>query len=235
MLAREQKLVVRHLGLVPYRDCVGFQLDTLRRVAAQEIPHRVLCVEHPPVYTLGKRGGEEHILVSRERLSELGAEVVKTDRGGLVTFHGPGQLVCYPIINLDILGLSLTAYIRFLMEAAMEVLLGLGLDADFDMKRPGIYIEARKIGSVGVRLRDRTTYHGLAINVNNDLAWFAHIHPCGEREIEVTSVAREMGRLPSMPELGDQMSQCLAERLGLAVHEAGALSVGPTTPACEAP
>ncbi len=209
------ELETRWLGRVPYREALALQLETHARVLAGDLPHTLLLLEHPPVYTMGKRGGFEFLLRSEEELLGAGAEVVPTDRGGLVTFHGPGQLVGYPILNLGALGGGLSNYISLLLESLVAALWRVGLVATYSMERPGLWVGERKLGAVGVRLKERVTYHGFAINVATDLRWFDHIVACGLQDVTTTSLVREMDSAPSVQEMGRLASDELAARLGL--------------------
>jgi lipoyl(octanoyl) transferase len=214
-----KELDCRWLGRVPYEEALAKQLEIHRQVVKGKLPHTLLLLEHPPVYTLGKRGGTEFLLRSKEELSLAGAEVVSTDRGGLVTFHGPGQLVGYPILHLPSLRLSLTEYISALLDSLVTALGQLGLAASASMERPGIWLDERKIGAVGVRLKERVTYHGFALNVSTDLAWFDNIVACGLRDVQTTSLAQEMGSPPTLEQLGRLIGGALGERLGLSYGE----------------
>lgn len=215
----ELELDIRWLGKVPYEEALALQLETHGKVVAGELPHTLLLLEHPPVYTFGKRGGESLLLRPPDVLRRAGAEIVPTDRGGLVTFHGPGQLVGYPILHLPSLGLGLTDYIARLLESMVFALGQLGLTAAASMERPGIWIKERKIGAVGVRLRDGGTYHGFALNVSTDLRWFDNIVACGLHGVETTSLAREMVTPPSLQAMGRMAGEALTERLGLNATE----------------
>lgn len=212
------ELETRWLGSVPYREALALQLETHAAVLAGELPNTLLLLEHPPVYTLGKRGGAEFLLRTEEELLRAGAEVVETDRGGLVTFHGPGQLVGYPILRLPELRLGLSEYIRLLLESLVTLLLGLGVAASFSMERPGIWVGERKVGAVGVRLRERVTYHGFALNVATDLRWFDNIVACGLQGVTTTSLAQETEDPPTLPELGQLAAAELAQKLGLVLR-----------------
>jgi len=213
-------LGVEALGTVDYGQALEVQLETHRRVVAGQQGHTMLVLQHPPVYTLGKRGGAEFFLESKESLQALGADVVRTDRGGLVTFHGPGQLVGYPIVHLEELKLSLTRYIEILLRSLARVLSARGMDSRYDMETPGVYVGSRKIGAVGVRLRRGVTYHGFAVNVSTDLSWFKHIVPCGLEGVRPTSVLRETGKVVDIEELGLAVARELAAGLKLAVRAA---------------
>jgi len=192
------------------------QLGLHAAVVSGAAPDTVLLLEHPPVYTFGRRGGAEFLLETPEELKRLGADVVQTDRGGLVTFHGPGQLVGYPILNLARLRISLKDYVEKLLTAIADALVAAGVrDARADMERPGVFVAPRKIAAVGVRMSRGATYHGFAVNLTTDLSWFSHIVPCGLAGVAATSVANEIGGAPDPWSFGQSVCERLAARLGM--------------------
>jgi lipoyl(octanoyl) transferase len=147
-------------------------------------------VEHPPVYTFGRRVRPEHLLVASEELSKRGAQVVESDRGGDITFHGPGQIVGYPILDLKRRGIGPSEYVRGLEETLIRALDRFGIVAERSSGRPGVWAGNSKIAAIGVRLRGGVTTHGFALNVNTDLSWFEAIVPCGLSGAGVTSISR---------------------------------------------
>jgi lipoate-protein ligase B len=177
------------LGLVPYAEALAIQKDAVRRRAAAEIPDTLFLLEHPPVITMGKVAKKEHVLAPRP-----GVEVVETDRGGDVTYHGPGQLVGYPIVDLVALGRDVKRYLELLEETLIRAAAAFGLKADRVPGRTGVWIGDRKLAAIGVRVERWTTSHGFALNVSTDLDAFAQIVPCGLAGLGVTSVERETGR-----------------------------------------
>ncbi len=204
------------LGTVPYREAHALQRRVHDDVTADRRGHTLLLLEHPPVYTLGRRGGREHLHESEETLAGLGVDVVQTDRGGLVTFHGPGQLVAYPIINLGRLRRSLGWYIRRLLEATAATAVELGVSGVvIDQDRPGIWVSGRKLASVGVRLAGGATLHGVALNLDVDLGWFRRMSPCGF-EVDATSVVGEGAQPVDARRAGALMHARLAGALGIA-------------------
>lgn len=203
------------LGTLPYREAHALQRRIHDAVTTGRRGHTLLLLEHPPVYTLGRRGGREH-LHAPEALDALGVEVVETDRGGLVTFHGPGQLVAYPIIHLGRLKRSLGWYIRRLLAATAATAVDLGVaEAAVDPDRPGVWVGARKLASVGVRLSAGATLHGVALNLDVDLSWFRRMSPCG-LPVEATSVAEEGAPPPTTRRAAALLYEHLAGALGLA-------------------
>jgi lipoyl(octanoyl) transferase len=162
--------------------------------------HRLLFVEHPPVYTLGKSGHMENVLLDDAAMEEKGAHFFRTNRGGDITFHGPGQLVGYPILDLERFRTDLGWYLRSLEEVGIRVLADYGIVGDRSPGETGIWIDPgvkgreRKICALGVRCSRWITMHGFALNVNTDLSWFGNIIPCGIADKQVTSLEKELGR-----------------------------------------
>jgi len=170
----------------------------------------LLWVEHPPVFTLGKSGKMEHLLVDKEALAEKGIEFYQTNRGGDITFHGPGQLVVYPIFDLDNFFTDIHKYLRFLEEAVIETLKEYGLNGSRSQGETGVWLEvgtpfARKICAMGVRASRWVTMHGLAFNINTDLSYFDHIVPCGIQGKGVTSLSKELRREIGLEEVKEKL------------------------------
>lgn len=183
----------------------------------------VLLVEHPPVYTLGKSGHTENLLVNREALEAMGAQFFHIDRGGDVTFHGPGQLVCYPILDLEPLGMGLRAYIEALEEAVIRTAAHYGITAGRIAGASGVWIAPagqppRKLCAIGVRSSRYVTMHGFALNVSTDLGWFSRINPCGFTDRGVTSIARETGREVPMDEVKTLVVKFLSEIVNVKIY-----------------
>ena len=228
-------LVVCRLGRVGYRDAWDLQRRVQARLIAAKragkadgLPHVVLVGEHPPGYTLGKNGDAAHLLRSEAALAEVGATFVPTDRGGDITFHGPGQLVAYPILDLDRIayadgkrGSDIHRYLRELEEAIIETCAAYGLDAGRVDGRTGVWVgpdgrgPERKVCAMGIRCSRWVTMHGLARNVSTDLGWFDHIVPCGIADRGVTSLAEETGEGVTLAEAADRLLPRLADRFGL--------------------
>jgi len=151
----------------------------------------VLILEHPAVFTFGRRGGDENLTVSQTFLKETGIELIQVERGGSITFHGPGQVVVYLIMNLQAAGLSVTDYVTRLEEMMLRTAADWGIAARRHSLNRGIWVDSKKMGSVGIAVRRGITFHGLALNVNLSLDPFSWIHPCGLKGIQVTSLAKE--------------------------------------------
>lgn len=199
-------LQVRRLGLVPYADGLELQRRLVEERKADRIPDTLLLLQHPHVLTIGvKKDGRSHVLASPERLSSLGVEVFDTGRGGDVTYHGPGQLVGYPILDLNPDRRDVHKYVRDLEEVMIRVCAGYGLEAGRVKGFSGAWIQGnsgdQKIGAIGVRISRWITSHGFAFNVATDIDFFNLIIPCGISDRGVTSLAAKLGRAPTMAEV----------------------------------
>jgi lipoyl(octanoyl) transferase len=188
-----QSLHIHDCGLVDYRKMLQVQLMLCQKRQEGTIPNTVLLVEHPAVITLGARQSRNILLVERIELEQKNIDVVEIRRGGGTTAHNPGQLVIYPICNLQEWGLCIRDYIRKLETIGADLLRHFGIHSQSKKDFPGLWIEKRKIASIGVRVSRFTTYHGMAINIHNDLSLFDYIVPCGLKNVEMTSVLKETG------------------------------------------
>jgi lipoate-protein ligase B len=161
----------------------------------------LICLEHPPVITLGRHGKEENLRLPRPVLAARGVEVFRVERGGDVTYHGPGQAVVYLVLDLKARGLGVRSFVSLVEGAACRVAARWGVDGETDAMRPGVWVKGRKLAALGLAVRQGVSLHGLALNVNTDLAAFDLINPCG-LGLPVTSLAHELGRpLPMEPVL----------------------------------
>jgi lipoyl(octanoyl) transferase len=204
LLAGSSGLDVRWLGQVRYREAWALQKHLVDERVADRIPDTLLLLEHPPVLTLGRQADESHVLVTPAELAARGVEVIRVERGGEVTYHGPGQLVAYPIVALSRRGLLLRPFVRALEGALVDTCRDLGVAADRREGHPGCWVDPagrrpRKIGALGLRIERGVSYHGIALNVTVDLADFALIDACGMPDLESTSIARELGRADEPP------------------------------------
>jgi lipoyl(octanoyl) transferase len=200
-MAEALSLEVRWLGRVPYREAWQMQHDLVAQRRADEIPDQLLLLEHPAVLTLGRHADESFVRASVEELHQRGLELIRVERGGEVTYHGPGQLVAYPIVRLADRGILLKPFVRELEQSMIDTSAGFGVEAGRRDGYPGIWCDPdsarpRKLGALGLRLEGGVTYHGIALNVTTDLDDFSLIDPCGLPEAEVTSIAREAGWPP---------------------------------------
>jgi len=183
---------VVHLGTIDYRRCWDLQVKLANAVHDGEEPNTLLLLEHPLVYTRGRLSRPEQILLTPEQLAELGAQVYEVDRGGLATFHGPGQLVAYPVVNLREWG-GPVKYIRTLERIIIGALADFGIKAGLVQGLTGVWVDNAKIAAIGVKISRGVAYHGLAINVNTDLSYFDYIIPCGISDRPMTSLAKHLG------------------------------------------
>jgi lipoyl(octanoyl) transferase len=186
------ELWVRHLGTIPYRDALALQLSIRERRLTEELPDTLLLLEHPPVYTRGRRSSPDELALGEEFYGARGIEVVRTDRGGRVTYHGPGQLVGYPIMRVHDIGAHLrtmeAAIVAALSDEGIEARSRCGEGPDYT----GVWVEDRKIASIGVHVSRGVSTHGFAVNVDNDLDPFSWVIACGLPDVQMTSIAREL-------------------------------------------
>ncbi|MDR1004837.1 MAG: lipoyl(octanoyl) transferase LipB [Prevotellaceae bacterium] len=212
-------LTVTDWGTVAYADAWKWQTDCFDRLVHAKLNgepyenHLILC-EHPHVYTLGRSGKEGNMLLSNEQLEAIGATYYHIDRGGDITYHGPGQVVCYPIIDLEEFSLGLKEYVHLLEGAVIGVCASYGITAGRLPRATGVWLDAdtaraRKICAIGVRSSHFVTMHGLALNVNTDMRYFSYIHPCGFIDKSVTSMQQELRQAVSV----DEVKQCLCQEL----------------------
>ena len=219
MSASESEIRFEDLGMMDYQEAWDYQeerfnalVEFKRKQGLGERPHQfLLFCEHPHVYTLGKSGDEHNLLIRQEFLRKIDATYYKTNRGGDITYHGPGQLVGYPILDLERFSLGLRQYISLLEEAIIRLLADYGIEASHMEGATGVWLDgdhpvkARKICAIGVRSSRHITMHGFALNVNTDLSYFDLMIPCGIRGKGVTSLSRELGRHVPMDEVKQKL------------------------------
>ena len=220
-------LTVERLGTVAYEPAWELQDELAQQRRERRIGDRLLLVEHFPVYTVGRGGQESNLLATPERLRTLGARLIRVDRGGDVTFHGPGQLVAYPIVELHD-ALDLRRYVRTLESAIIDTAATFGVSAGRVEGLTGVWVEdQRKLAAIGVRVKRGVTTHGLALNVNADLRWFDEMIPCGIPGKGTTSLARELGGPMEMERVEDELARQLAGHFGLQLGTGTPGIVGP--------
>ena len=181
-------------GTVSYSEGVARQIELLEKVSERERANTLVFVEHPPVLTLGASFHEENLLLTRAEYEGRGIEVIKTDRGGDVTFHGPGQLVIYPIFRLEDVGKDLHLWMRNLEETMLLTLREIGLEGRRFPPHTGAWIEDLKVAAIVVKIKRWVSMHGIALNCNNDLGSFSTIVPCGIHDYGVTSLSEALGK-----------------------------------------
>jgi lipoyl(octanoyl) transferase len=210
------ELRVCRLGTIPYRDAVAIQADLQARRQAEEIPDTLLLLEHPPVYTRGRRSLDGELSLGVDFYRARGIEIVPTDRGGRVTYHGPGQLVGYPIMRVTDIG----AHLRTMEAAIVAAHAAYGIEARSrcaeGIDYTGVWVEDRKIASIGVHVSRGVSTHGFAVNVANDLEPFSWIVACGLPNVTMTSVERELGHAPEggFDAFAELMGRCFCEAHG---------------------
>jgi lipoyl(octanoyl) transferase len=244
-----QTIYLHDLGLIPYREAWAYQEQLLQQnlqikltfyatqqswlaqhgttlsPAMAQTRHYLLLCEHPPVITLGKNGKEAHLLASPEQLKRLGIDYVHTNRGGDITFHGPGQLVAYPILDLEKCFTDIGKYMRLLEQSVIDLLQEYHIEAGRSPGETGVWLDpdmprrARKICAMGVRCSRWITMHGLALNVNTDLHYFDFIIPCGIQGKQVTSMQREIGHTISLEEVKNKWVKHFLHRLSEATGD----------------
>ncbi len=173
-------------------------------------PNFLLLCHHPPVITVGRSGDGSAVLAADEELAARGVEVAETNRGGEVTFHGPGQLVAYPIIDLHGRGKDLHRYLRDLEGWLVRLCRSYGVNAHADSPHTGVWVEDRKLASIGIAVRRWVTYHGIALNVSTNLSWFDLIVPCGLKDVRMTSLERELGSAAPLDEVAARAAEFFA-------------------------
>lgn len=185
--------VFMDLGLLKYSTALDLQIKTLQSKINKSVKKdRIFFVEHPSVFTLGKRGGEENLVVSRDFLTAKNVDFVQTDRGGNITYHGPGQAVMYPIVDLEKNKIGVKDFVHGLEEIMKRTAMDYNIDADRNLKNHGIWVKNSKIGSVGISIKRGISFHGFAMNINPDLKPFSWINPCGLTDISMTSLEKEI-------------------------------------------
>ena len=204
-----KQIIVHDLGLVDYQDALDYQLRLFNQIIHTKLENRkknteretenhLIFVEHPNVYTLGKSGDISNLLLNKNELDDKKIQFFNTNRGGDITCHGPGQIVCYPILDLDNFFTDIHKYLRFLEETIIRTLNDFGIVSARSQNETGVWIDSdlvfsRKICAMGVKASRWVTMHGLALNVNNDLSYFENIIPCGISNKSVTSIYKETG------------------------------------------
>lgn len=227
---KNTEIIFRDLGLMDYKDCWDYQEELFNGIIRQKIANRdlpeqqqiptknyLLFVEHPPVYTLGKSGNETNLLLDAKGLADENATYYKINRGGDITYHGPGQLVAYPILDLDNYFTDIHKYLRLLEETIITTLKEYGIESERSKGETGVWLDvedkskARKICAMGVRCSRWVTMHGWGFNVNTNLDHFKHIIACGIPDKAVTSLNKELGHDVDMPEMKEKLKRNFAK------------------------
>jgi lipoic acid synthetase len=212
---KNRSLRICDCGLADYREVLREQHQLCEKRRRGEIADTVLIVEHTPVITLGARQSANKLLASRSTLAQQNIDVVEIRRGGGTTAHNPGQLVFYPILHLPDFGRGISEHIRKLEAIGIELLEQLGAHSERRKGFPGLWVDNRKIASIGVRVSKSVTYHGMAINIQNDLSIFDYLVPCGLDGVEMTSALKETGKQHSITKVKEKLSQLLIEHFSI--------------------
>ena len=231
------QIKLKNLGTIPYKDAWDIQEELLKSALSkkassnklEEVENTLLICQHPHVYTLGKSGHSENLLIRQEELEKNGIEFYVTNRGGDITYHGPGQLVAYPILDLEKFGCSIHLYLRNLEEVVIQTLFEYGIQGQRIKGYTGVWIEpetsrARKICAIGVRCSRWVSIHGLALNVNTDLSYFKNIVPCGILDKGVTSMNIELNRKVDENQLNEAIIQKFKEVFNVEIAKAQKLT-----------
>lgn len=204
--AADTEAEIRDLGFMGYREAHEIQLQYVEKIAQDSAQGGVILItEHPAVFTLGRKGETSAFIRTQQDIQGDGIDIVHTERGGDVTYHGPGQLVVYPIINLHRRRLSVTKFIHLLEDIMLHTAADFDVAANRDERNRGIWVRDNKLGSIGIRVRHGITFHGLALNVNLDLEPFRWINPCGLAGVGMTSLAAECGKSINQEEVKQRM------------------------------
>ncbi len=216
------EIIFKDLGLISYADAYHIQNEIFansikRKLNEKSVEERILFCEHPHVYTIGKSGDRNNLLISEDQLVQLNAVYFPVDRGGDITYHGPGQIVMYPIVDLDQYGLGVKDYIYLLEYLIIDVLKDYGIKGQINTGNIGVWLDVgksneRKICSIGVKVSRKITMHGIALNVNTDLSYFEHINPCGFTEKSVTSMKKELLAANNMKKIKEKIQNKLLIR-----------------------
>lgn len=202
MTKLKQQIESQWLGEVPYLEALQLQQKMVEQRLANEIPDTVLLLTHPPVITLGRGAKESNLLISREEFARRNIQVVEIDRGGDVTYHGPGQLVIYPILNLANYKMDLHWYLRTLEEAVIQTIAEFGVVGSRFPPHTGVWVGEKKIAAIGIKVKRWVTSHGIGLNVTIDPVDFGVIVPCGIRDYGVTSLSLETEGVPEIEQCG---------------------------------
>lgn len=207
------------LGLIAYQEAYTIQTQLVERCREDRNQSYFLILEHKPVYTLGRRGGQENLKVPLDFLSQKGIDLVPIERGGDITYHGPGQIILYPIFCLRHFQLSVGDYVHLLEEIMLRTADDCGVTANRDSRNHGIWVGNHKLGSVGIAIRHGITFHGLGLNINTNLTPFHWINPCGLNQTSMTSCARVSGKSESIENVKNRIKKHCQELLGVTLSD----------------
>ncbi len=220
MLEALPHIEILDLAIAPYGEVLKLQ-ESIHKKCVREQTHTILIVQHTPVITMGHFADDSDFVIPVETLKRQNVDIFKIERGGKLTAHMPGQIVVYPILALNALNLSTRAYVSILENTVMEVLRSYGLQSSVDKEFPGVWIGQSKIAAVGVRIKDRATMHGLALNVNNELGLFQAIIPCGIQNRTVTTLQNVLQSSVDIKEVQGRLVQTLVSHLQTSATKSG--------------
>lgn len=211
---------IEDLGVMDYNEVHAMQLRCVdNQLNGGDGDEYIFMTEHPPVYTMGKSGTLTSLLKSREEIADHGIDIIGCERGGNITYHGPGQLVVYPVVNLRRRNLSVTAFVEMLEEVMIQTAADFGVTAVRDQRNRGVWVGDNKLGSIGIRVRHGISFHGLALNVNLAVEPFSWIRPCGLTGVGVTSLQIETNRTVAMEEVKKSMHGHLSQHFAVAMED----------------
>lgn len=214
-MSSEKVYLAYYLGVTPYEHALKLQQALMQARAEARIPDVVLLLQHPPVFTIGRFRGEKDIIIPPQRLTQEGIPVFHTNRGGGITYHGPGQLVGYPVLDLKENRLGVREYIWKLEEVIIKLLLALDIQGHRLSKFPGVWVDEQKICSIGVHTSRSITTHGFALNVNTDLGYFEYINPCGIHRKVMTSISKLLEHPVAVEPIIESLLHSFSETFGL--------------------
>ena len=198
-MKKSKKWLCLEPGTLEYREAWNLQTSLVaarkKRIVDKDV---ILLLEHPPVFTLGRRGGLDDLTVSRDLLEKAGISVIQVERGGVITFHGPGQLIMYPIIDLNAARMRVVDYVEKLEEIMIRTVAEWGIIAERNPLNRGIWVGNKKLGSIGIAIRRGICFHGMSLNVNISMKHFGWMNPCGLKQVKISSIQRELSRKVSM-------------------------------------
>ncbi len=204
---------LQDLGLIDYQKGLNLQRKTVQEVI-QGGNNTILLCEHPPVFTLGRLAAENNFFIPQQQITEQGIQIVRIDRGGEVTLHSPGQLVTYPIFNLNHFGRDLKVFLHKLEQVAIDLLQDFDIVAHRILGQRGVWVGKDKIASIGIGVKKWVSFHGMAVNVNTDLDLFSLIRPCG-LDVKMTSISRIKNQLIDMDDVKKRMIKCFCDQFNL--------------------
>lgn len=223
----ERRVWLLNLGLVPYPKALDLQHRLVAARKEGRIDDVLILLEHPPVITLGRRADETHVIASHDLLARHGISVHRVERGGDVTYHGPGQIVGYPILDLRGYRKDVGWYVRSLEEVLLRVLARFGIEGSLKDGLIGVWVGEAKVAAIGARIENWITYHGFALNVDPDMSHFQLIVPCGIADKDVISISQILGRTVQPEEIRPHLAQCFGEVFDVALEDLSPGSLAP--------